>query len=112
MGCGQSSTKQVLRREAFTIPNGEPQQNSIVTLPNIQLVLKKSGCLEHSLESLPVTQAGTPEDEILKAVYLVKSGDIQYRVPRLLPPEAASTIARRRRCRQFEIFCLPGPDGL
>lgn len=112
MGCGQSTTNQIIRQEALAVQDLDVNKNTIVALQNIQLIVRKSATENPSRDSLPVTESGTPEDDIIKAVYLVKSGDIQYRVPRLLPPEAASTIARRRRYRAFEAISFCGPDRL
>lgn len=98
MGCGHTTSRDVPVKQVRI----QPEVAKIVSLPSIQIVVGKPGRYEEKEEALPPTQTGTPESDYQKTVFLVKSGDIQYRVPRLLNPEAASTIIRRRRLQVFD----------
>src|SRR3990167_3491760 len=101
MGCCQAASKAIplvsVRKEKVT------DFNFVLEVPSIKLGICKNFTSEEiSIDSLPMTRRGTPEEEPgLKSAFLVNNGEFQIRVPRLLNPEAASTIIRRRRYQKL-----------
>lgn len=109
MGCCQaaSTAKPPVSRSSLLVSNS----NIVIEIPTIYISMKRESKPKQNRTAADLaTQENTPEeDESQRAVYLVNNGEIKCRVPRLLAPDAASTLMRRRKYHKMQALLSGQP---
>lgn len=109
MGCCQAAgtARPLVSRRSHLVSD----RNIVVEIPTIFISIKRDP-QPNQIQTVTeiATQENTPEeDEGQRAVYLVNNGEIKSRVPRLLAPDAASTLMRRRKYQKMQALLSGRP---